>query len=131
MPRILVVEDQPENVEILERLLTRKGHEVLVADSRDGAVAAVAHEMPDLILMDINIPNSPGEEVNKNGGVEAVHLIKAAEASKAIPIIALTASAMMDQKQCFLQAGCDAVQTKPFEFGPLLAAIEAALIAGK
>lgn len=131
MPRILVVEDEAPNAEIVERLLTRKGHEVLIAATRDDAVAIATTEMPDLILMDIGIPNTSGESQNADGGVEAVQMIKANASTRAIPIIALSAKAMTDEKQRFLQAGCDAVQTKPFEFGPLLATIEAALVAGK
>ena len=128
MPRILVVEDEPANVEILERLLARKGHEVLVATTRDDAVAAAAAERPDLILMDIGIPNAAGEETNRYGGVEAARLLKTSEQTQRIPIIALTASAMIDEKKRFLEAGCDAVHTKPFEFVPLLKAIESTLV---
>ena len=128
MSRILVVEDEPANVEILMRLLARKGHDVLCAKTKEDAVAVATAERPDLILMDIGIPNAAGEETNRYGGVEAARLLKAAEATKAIPIIAITASAMMDEKKRFLEAGCDAVQTKPFEFGPLLETIRARLV---
>ena len=65
------------------------------------------------------------------GAWRAVQMLKAAEATKTIPIIALTAMAMTDEKKRFLEAGCDAVQTKPFEFGPLLATIEATLVVRK
>lgn len=131
MSRILVVEDEPANVEILNRLLTRKKYDVLVATTKEEAVAAAAAERPDLILMDIGIPNAAGEEANRYGGVEAARLIKTEAAAKPIPIIALTASAMMDEKKRFLEAGCDAVQTKPFEFAALLETIERHLVAGK
>ena len=128
MSRILVVEDEPANVEILMRLLKRKGYEVLTADSKEAAIAVATAERPHLILMDIGIPNVAGEETNRYGGVEAAQLLKASEATKAIPIIAITASAMIDEKKRFLEAGCDAVQAKPFEFGPLLEAIESRLV---
>lgn len=131
MARILVVEDEPANVEILKRLLGRKKYDVLVANTKEDAVAAAATEQPDLILMDIGIPNAAGEEANRYGGVEAARAIKAAPSAKTIPIIAITASAMIDEKKRFLEAGCDAVQTKPFEFAALLATIEQHLAVGK
>jgi CheY-like chemotaxis protein len=109
-------------------LLGRKGHEVLVAGTRDEAVASATAERPDLILMDIGIPNATGEETNRYGGVEAAKLLKASDHTKKIPIIAITASAMIDEKKRFLDAGCDAVQAKPFEFGPLLELIESRLV---
>ena len=130
MSRILVVEDEPANVEILTRLLGRKGHEVLTADSKDAAIAVATAERPHLILMDIGIPNAAGEETNRYGGMEAAQLLKASEATKAIPIIALTASVMPDEKKRFLEAGCDAVLSKPFDFVPLLETIESRLVAG-
>jgi CheY-like chemotaxis protein len=123
-----VVEDEPANVEILKRLLTRKGYEVLVATTRDEAVAVATDQRPDLILMDIGIPNAAGAETNRYGGVEAAQLLKAAEPTRQVPIIAITASAMIDEKKRFLEAGCDAVQTKPFEFGPLLETIASTLV---
>jgi two-component system cell cycle response regulator DivK len=128
MSRILVVEDEPANVEILMRLLSRKGHEVLTAETKEGAVATATAERPDLILMDIGIPNAAGEQTNRYGGVEAAQLLKSSEATKAIPIVAITASAMIDEKRRFLEAGCDAVQTKPFDFGPLLETIQSRLV---
>ena len=131
MPRILVVEDEPANVEILRRLLGRKGYEVLVANTKDDAVATATADPPDLILMDIGIPNAAGEETNRYGGVEATQLLKAADSTQRVPIIAITASAMIDEKKRFMEAGCDAVQTKPFEFGPLLEAIESHLAASE
>ena len=128
MPRILVVDDEPANVEILTRLLSRKGYGVLVATTRDEAVATVTAEHPDLILMDIGIPNKGGEPASRYGGVEAATRLKKSKETQQIPIIAITASAMIDEKKRFLDAGCDAVQTKPFEFGPLLEMIQSKLM---
>ncbi len=130
MSRILVVEDQPENVEILKRLLGRKKHDVLVANTKEDAVATAVAERPDLILMDITIPNAAGEEANPFGGIEATRLIKAAETTKTIPVIAMTASVMPHEKKRFLEAGCDAVHPKPFEFAALLETIERHLVVG-
>ena len=124
MAKILIVEDEAPNVEILTRLLKRSGHEVLVAGSKEDAIATATDEQPALILMDIGIPNAPGQPTNKHGGLEATQQLKSGEATKSIPIIALTASAMLDEKKRFLDAGCDAVQTKPYAFGPLLEAIQ-------
>ena len=70
MTRILVVEDVPPNVEILKRLLSRKGYDVVVADNKDDAINIMNSEPADLVLMDIGIPNKPGEVVNDNGGLE-------------------------------------------------------------
>jgi two-component system, cell cycle response regulator DivK len=131
MPRILVVEDEPANVEILLRLLTRKGYTVLTASTKEETVAVATAQRPDLILMDIGIPDAVGEEVNRYGGVEAAQLLRAAEPTKLIPIIAITASAMLDEKKRFLEAGCNAVLPKPFEFGPLLEAIDSRLVVGQ
>jgi CheY-like chemotaxis protein len=124
MPRVLVVEDEAPNVEILSRLLKRKGHEVMVAGDKADAIAKASAEQPDLILMDIGIPNAAGEVTNKEGGLEATQELRASETTQKIPIIAISAYAMTDEKERFLAAGCDAVQSKPFEFGSLLQTIE-------
>ncbi len=124
MPKILIVEDEAPNVEILSRLLTRKKYEFLVAGSKQEAIDLATTEKPDLILMDIGIPDSEGSAKNDAGGLEATQVIKSNEATKSIPIIALTAHAMLDDKKRFVEAGCDAVQTKPYVFTNLLAAID-------
>jgi two-component system cell cycle response regulator DivK len=124
MAKILIVEDELPNVEILSRLLGRQRHEVLVAGNRQDAIAQATEQRPDLILMDIGIPNAAAEVTNRDGGLEAARALKAAAATRAIPIIALSAYAMLDEKKRFLEAGCDAVQTKPYEFGPLLQTIQ-------
>jgi two-component system, cell cycle response regulator DivK len=127
MTKILVVEDETPNVEILTRLLGRKGYEVVVAGTKQDAIEAASSEQLDLILMDIGIPDAPGEVPNHSGGLEAMKLLKSAEATKSIPIIATTASAMLDEQKRFLAAGCDAVATKPYDFGSLLKTIESQL----
>lgn len=119
MPRILVIEDNVENRESLSRRLERRGFEVLVAvDGKTGVEMAKA-EKPDLILMDMNMP-----EVD---GWEATRQIKAQPESSHVPVIALTAHAMAGDRARALEAGCAEYHTKPIEFPKLLSQIEALL----
>ena len=131
MAHILVVEDEIANVEILRRLLTLKGHDVVVAGNKQDAVSTANDESIDLILMDIGIPNAPGETKNDEGGLEATRSLKSNPETQTIPIIATSAFAMLDEKQRFLDAGCDDVQNKPFEFTSLLDSIDSHLGAPK
>jgi len=119
MPRILVVEDNEENRDSLSRRLQRRGFEVLLAaDGRAGVETARA-ERPDLVLMDMNMP-----EVD---GWEATRQIKADPAAAGVPVIALTAHAMAGDKERALAAGCADYHTKPIEFPKLIAQIESLL----
>jgi two-component system, cell cycle response regulator DivK len=131
MARILVVEDEAPNVEILTRLLKRSGHEVVHAGSRDAAIRAVQESPPELVLMDIGIPNAEGEDRNDFGGLEATRWIRANPATAGLPIIALTAFVMPDEKRRILEAGCNDVQSKPFDFTALLETIRGELESGK
>jgi len=124
MAKILIVEDEAPNVEILSRLLARKNYATAVAGTKQAALELARSDQFDLILMDIGIPNSPSEGKNDSGGLEAARELKSDDATKGIPIIALTAHAMLDDKKRFVDAGCDAVQTKPYVFTELLAEIE-------
>ncbi|REJ91120.1 MAG: response regulator [Planctomycetota bacterium] len=123
MARIVVVEDADANVEILTRLLTRSGHEVIVAGTRDAAVETIRQEKPALVLMDIGIPNSDGDEVNMMGGLEVTEAVRADQHTAGIPIIATSASAMPDDKQRFRDAGCNDIVSKPYDFTELLETI--------
>lgn len=123
MAKILIVEDDTPNIEILQRLLDRVGHETVVAQNKAAALEAATNGI-ELILMDIGIPNTDGDEVNRDGGLEATKSLKSNPETQAIPIIATSASAMLDEKQRFLDAGCDEVQSKPYEFAALLEAIK-------
>jgi len=123
MARILVVEDEALNVEILSRLLSRNGHEVVVAGSREGAVRAMQESPADLVLMDIGIPDHDGGVMNNAGGLDATREIKADPRTQHVPIIAISAFAMLDERKRFLDAGCNDVQPKPLEFATLLEAI--------
>ena len=131
MATILVVEDEGPNVEILSRLLKRNGYQVVVAQCRDVAIAAMSEQPIDLVLMDIGIPDHEGDEPNFMAGLEATRWIKANAATKAVPIIATSASAMPDDKRRFLEAGCDDVQSKPFDFATLLEAIRQQLLSSR
>ena len=117
MPKILLVEDNEMNRDMLSRRLQRKGYTVLLAvDGQDGIDAARTHA-PDLILMDMSLPVKDGWEATQE-------LKQDAELSR-IPVIALTAHAMAGDRDRALRVGCDDYDTKPVEFDRLLAKIEA------
>lgn len=124
MARILIVEDDAPNIEILQRLMARAKHDTVVAGNKQDAIATATAETIDLILMDIGIPDAEGEAVNKDGGLEATRQLKSKAQTQSIPIIVTSASAMLDEKKRFLEAGCDDVQSKPYEFAALLASIK-------
>jgi len=117
MPRILYVEDNDDNVYMLKNRLTRAGYTVVVATDGGQGVAMAASERPDLILMDITLPDIDGKEATRR--------IKADPATKAIPVIALTANAMAGDREAALAAGCDDFDTKPVELQRLLGKIKA------
>ena len=116
MPKILIVEDNEENRDSLSRRLQRRGFEVIIAvDGRAGIAAAIA-DQPDLVLMDMNMP-----EVD---GWEATRQIKAHESTQGLKVIALTAHAMAGDRERAIAAGCTDYHTKPIDFPKLLAQIE-------
>ncbi|MDB5296384.1 MAG: response regulator receiver protein [Phycisphaerales bacterium] len=119
MPRILIVEDNEENRDSLSRRLQRRGFEVIVAVDGKAGVATAKAERPDLVLMDMNMPELDGWE--------ATGQIKAVPELAATPVIALTAHAMSGDRERALAAGCTDYHTKPIEFPKLLAQIEAIL----
>jgi CheY-like chemotaxis protein len=119
MPKILLVEDNEENRDALARRLQRRGYEVLTASDGLKGVERAAADRPDLVLMDMNLPELDGWEATRR--------IKAAAETKALPVIALTAHAMSGDREKALEAGCTDYHTKPVEFPRLLAQIEAAL----
>ena len=119
MPKILVVEDNEENRDSLSRRLERRGFTVLVAaDGRVGVEVARA-EAPDLILMDMNMPELDGWEATRQ--------IKATPAMADVPVIALTAHAMTGDRERAIEAGCEDYHTKPIEFAKLITQIETIL----
>jgi two-component system cell cycle response regulator DivK len=120
MPRILLIDDNAENRDWLSRRLERRGFEVLVAvDGRAGIDMALA-EKPDLVLMDMNMPQVDGWEATRQ--------IKSA--MPALPVIALTAHALAGDRERALEAGCTDYHTKPIDFDKLLSQIELLLESG-
>lgn len=112
MVKILLVEDNEMNRDMLSRRLERKGYQVVMAVDGLESVAMAASEKPDLILMDIGLPGIDGWEASRR--------IKADPLTKHVPIIALTAHAMSGERERALAAGCDDYDTKPVEFPRLL-----------
>ena len=119
MPKILIVEDNQENRDALSRRLERRGYSVIIATDGRAGVTMAQEEHPDLILMDLNLPDVDGWE--------ATRMIKASAETAAIPIIALTAHAIAGDEQRALQAGCNDYHSKPVEFPRLLGQIEGLL----
>jgi CheY-like chemotaxis protein len=119
MPRILLVEDNDMNRDMLSRRLIRSGYEVFLAvDGQQGADMALS-EQPDLILMDMSLPVIDGWEATRR--------IKANDATRRIPIIALTAHAMAGDREKAIEVGCEDYDTKPVEMSRLLGKIAALL----
>ncbi len=110
--RVLLVEDNEANADMLSRRLARHGYEVVLATDGLQAVEQAVAGRPDLILMDISLP--------KIDGWEATRRIKAETATAAVPIVALTAHAMVADRQKCLDAGCDEFETKPVDLPRLL-----------
>ena len=119
MPKILLVEDNELNRDMLSRRLERRGYQVIIAVDGAQGLAMAQSEAPDLILMDMSLPVLDGWE--------AARRLKAAPETKAIPIIGLTAHAMLGDREKAIEAGCDDYDTKPVEFQRLLEKIDALL----
>jgi CheY-like chemotaxis protein len=119
MAKILLVEDNEMNRDMLSRRLERKGFQVLMAVDGQQGIDLAGGQVPDLILMDMNLPVVDGWEATRR--------IKAKAETKAIPVIALTADAMTGDRDKALAAGCDDYDTKPVDFPRLLGKIETLL----
>jgi CheY-like chemotaxis protein len=117
MAKILLVEDNELNRDMLSRRLMRRGHEVAMAVDGAQALVAALSEAPALVLMDMSLPVIDGWEATRR--------MKADPALRDIPVIALTAHAMSGDRERALEAGCDDFDTKPIEFERLLAKIDA------
>ena len=119
MAKILLVEDHQEIWDFLSRRLKRRGYEVDIAEDGQQGLDRARADKPDLMLLDMNLPVIDGWTVAKE--------LKGAEATKGIPIIALTAHAMAGDREKALAAGCDDYHPKPVDFSQLLNQIEALL----
>jgi len=119
MSRILLVEDNEMNRDMLSRRLVRKGYEVILAFDGEEGVDKTTKDQPDLVLMDMSLP--------KMDGWQATRLLKSQEQTRHIPIIALTAHAMTEDREKALNAGCDDFDTKPIELDRLLEKIDSLL----
>ena len=120
MPKILLVEDSEMNRDMLSRRLQRKGYSVIIAHDGEQGHLMACSEAPDLILMDISLPVMNGWEVSR--------FLKTNEATRNIPIIALTAHALVTDRERALEAGCDDYDTKPVEFSRLSEKIDNLLL---
>ncbi|MBM4302276.1 MAG: response regulator [Deltaproteobacteria bacterium] len=116
MAKILLVEDNEMNRDMLSRRLIKKGYDLVMAMDGEQAIEMARSESPDLILMDISLPGLDGWEATRR--------LKALPETKAIPIIALTAHAMAGDREKCLEAGCNDYDTKPVEFPRLLGKIQ-------
>ena len=119
MPKVLLVEDNEESREGLSRYLRRNGYEILLAVDGRQAVDVARAAVPDLILIDLNLPVLDGWEATRQ--------LKAAPQTRGIPVIALTAHAMSGDREKALESGCDDYDTKPIDLPRLLEKMTAAL----
>ena len=119
MARILLVEDNEMNRDMLSRRLERRGYEVILAVDGEEGVARARSDAPDLVIMDMSLPVLDGWEATRQ--------LKAAPETASIPVIALTAHVMSGDRERALEAGCDDFDTKPIDLPRLLAKVEALL----
>jgi two-component system, cell cycle response regulator DivK len=119
MARILLIEDNEMNRDMLSRRLMRRGHEITTALDGPAGIASASGTRPDLILMDISLPGMDGWEATK--------ILRSQAETASIPIIALTAHAMEADRQRSLEAGCNDFDTKPVDLARLLVKIDALL----
>ena len=119
MPKILLIEDNELNRDMLSRRLLKRGYEVVIAVDGVEGVAMVQSERPDLVIMDMSLPQKDGWEATAD--------IKADPATRAIPVIGLSAHAMAGDRDKAMAAGCDDYDTKPVDLPRLLGKIETLL----
>ena len=120
MAKILVIEDNEMNRDMLSRRLKRKGYTVVLAVNGKEGLSLTQEEVPDLILMDMSLPELDGWEATRQ--------LKADALTRDIPVIALTAHAMVSDREKAMEAGCDDFDTKPVEFLRLVKKIESMLV---
>jgi len=119
MPKILLVEDNEMNIDMISRRLQKRGFTVAIARTGNEALTKAVSEQPELVLMDLGLPDLDGREVTKR--------LKADPATVRLPIIALTAQALESERKSALEAGCDDYHAKPLELPRLVEQIQALL----
>ena len=119
MKKLLLVEDNEMNRDMLSRRLARRGYEILVATDGSEGLAEATRHLPDLIIMDMSLPVLDGWE--------STRALKEQPATRSIPVLALTAHAMAGERERALEAGCNDYDTKPVDFTRLLGKIETLL----
>jgi len=119
MARLLVIEDNPQNLKLAQLLLQRAGHVVLTAPDGETGLNCARADPPDLILMDVQMPGIDGLSVTR--------MLKSEAATAGIKVVALTALAMKGDADRILAAGCDAYLAKPFQYSELMAVVDKVL----
>ena len=119
MNRILIVEDNPRNLKLVRDVLQVKGYVTMEAGTAEEGVRIAAEQLPDLVLMDIHLPGM--------NGIEALRVLRGDPATAAIPVIAVTASVMQDDRRMIMEAGFNAYVGKPINLREFLEAVRAAL----
>jgi two-component system, cell cycle response regulator DivK len=116
MAKVLLVEDNDVNREMLVRRLAKRGYDIVVAVDGEDALGVARHELPDLVLMDISLPVMDGWETTRQ--------LKGDQRTRHIPVIALTAHALIEDRNRCYEAGCDDYDTKPIEINRLIEKIQ-------
>jgi two-component system cell cycle response regulator DivK len=122
MSLILIVEDNDKNLKLVRDVLQAKGHRTLEAGTAEDGIRLARDHAPDLVLMDIQLPGM--------SGIEALHVLRADEATRRIPIVAVTASVMQQDRTLITAAGFDDYIPKPIELRPFLATVDRLLAGG-
>ena len=119
MSLVLIVEDNPRNMKLVRDVLQVKGHETLEATTAEDGIVLAVERRPDLVLMDIQLPGM--------NGIDALRVLRGDPATAKIPVIAVTASVMQQDRKVILEAGFDSYLGKPLNLAEFLAAVNAAL----
>ena len=119
MSLVLIVEDNPRNMKLVRDVLQVKGHETLEATTAEDGIVLAVERKPDLVLMDIQLPGM--------NGIDALRVLRGDPATAKIPVIAVTASVMQQDRKLILEAGFDSYLGKPLNLAEFLAAVNAAL----
>jgi len=122
MSVILIVEDNPRNMKLVRDVLQVKGHTTLEATTGEDGVALAKEKIPDLVLMDIQLP--------KMNGIEALRVLREDPATRAIPVVAVTASVMQQDRKLITEAGFDGYVGKPINLAEFLEAVNSQLARG-